>query len=231
MLKFCTYLCLVLCLCFGQVNAQEPSDNTGSQKTLSAQRYKLLLNAITRGIATRAEVKQALTHGDAGGLTNIMHALYAMRSHRPVYIMMHDMWNSRKEKLPDLPWDLIEKPPVRIALASTLNRIEILRGRAYKTYIRSFKDDPHEFNRAQVVVALGLNGDPVDIPYIKEMADGHNHYVVQSAITALALMNDNHAKNALIELREKYIHAPRGELIENVLQKAYKWYPPEDKDV
>lgn len=99
----------------------------------------------------------------------------------------------------------------------------------YKSYIRSHMYDEHEFHRAQVVVALGLNGDPKDVEYIKEMADSDNHYVTQSAISSLAMVAHVKAKDAMVELYEKYKDTARGKLILELLKKAYKWTPEKAK--
>ena len=187
--------------------------------------YDALRRKIASGMATLAECRKALTETDVGGLTNTVHALYSMGWHRGVYHVLHDMWNKDRAKYPEFAWDLIVKAPVRIALASTINRLELSGSNVYLDYIRAHKYDKHEFHRAQVVVALGLNGNPEDIKYIKSMADGDDHYVVQSAITALALMNSKKASDALIELWKKYRDTPRGNLIEEVLQRAYNLVP------
>jgi HEAT repeat protein len=115
--------------------------------------------------------------------------------------------------------------PPRIALASTINRVKIFRTEEYKALIRSHRYADHEFIRAQVVVALGLNGDPDDVEYLTEMADSENHYVIQSAITSLALLGHPKAKEAMITLMEKYANGPRGRLLRELLQQAYHWQP------
>ena len=199
-----------------------------SSSPLSAAEYQELRQKITYGSATIPEVLKALTEQDAGALANTMHALYSMRWNRNIYKLLIDLWQLKKEKYPGLAWNLFAEPPVRIALASTINRIKIFDTEEYKTYIRAHENDEHEFHRAQVVIALGLNGDPVDIPYIKGMAEGNNIYVTQSAITALALMDAPQARDTLIELWENHKGSPLGHLIMEVLGKAYKWYPPEE---
>ena len=116
------------------------------------------------------------------------------------------------------------KNPTRIALASTLNRIQITNTEEFQSYIRSFKEHEHEFIRAQVVVALGFNGDPVDVPYLNDMADGDNDYVAQSAIAGLGLMNNNEAKQALIKLGTRYLNTERGAIVNGMLRDGYKLY-------
>ena len=206
--------------------AQIPPPSAVQHTPLGQQpNYEALRRKIASGMATLAECRKALTETDVGGLTNTVHALYSMGWHRGVYHVLHDMWNKDRAKYPEFAWDLIVKAPVRIALASTINRLELSGSNVYLDYIRAHKYDKHEFHRAQVVVALGLNGNPEDIKYIKSMADGDDHYVVQSAITALALMNSKKASDALIELWKKYRDTPRGTLIEEVLQRAYNLVP------
>ena len=61
------------------------------------------------------------------------------------------------------------------------------------------------------------------------MSDGDNHYVAQSAITGLSLFGGERARDVLIELAEKHRGTPRGDLMVEMLRKAYRWSPPKDK--
>ena len=151
--------------------------------------YDVLREKITFGNANFSEVREALTEPDILNLTNTLHALYSMRWHRAVLHLLQNIWERKREKYPELAWDLLEKIPPRIALASTINRIRIFNTDEYKAYIRSHRYADHEFVRAQVVVSLGLNGDPDDVDYLVKMVNSSNHYVVQTAMTSLALMN------------------------------------------
>ncbi len=187
--------------------------------------YNFLRHKITYSQASLAEVRTALTARDKQTLTNIVHALYSMRWLRGVQYVLDDVWALKKQNDPEFSWDLLQAAPARLALASTLNRIHIIDTDEYLDYIRAYKFDDDEFNRAQVVVALGFNGDPNDIDYIKSMADGDNHYVVQSAVTGLALIGGNQARDAMIELWKKYADTNRGELILDLLEKSYNWRP------
>jgi len=196
----------------------------GDKKSVNVN-YNQLRKLITFGKATIFEVKQALTEQDVVGLSNTLHALYSMRWHRGVYHLYYDLWHLKKDKYPEFAWESLEKIPTRIALASTINRAQIYDTDEFKSYIRSHMHDEHEFHRAQVVVALGLNGDPDDVDYIKSMAAGDNHYVTQSAISSLAMLGHVQAQDAMIELYNQYKGTPRGELLLELLKKSYKWSP------
>ncbi len=200
--------------------AVETTENESSEK------YELIRKKIILGAATLAEVRQALTENDTAALTNTMHALYSMRWHRGVFKMLYDMWEMKKHKYPEIKWDAIEEPPVRVALASTLNRIQISNTKVFQNYIRSFQEHSHEFVRAQVVISLGFNGDPVDIPYMLSMAEGENYYVAQSTIAGFGLMGNNEARDALLSIRDKFVGKPRGQVIDSILLQGYDWRPP-----
>lgn len=188
-----------------------------------------LKRSILVGHATLADVRIALTDRNISDLTNTLHALYAMRWHRGVLHLLDDLWALKRDRYPELAWDLIERPPARIALASTLNRIKIVDTREYQEYIRSHKAAQHEFDRAQVAVGLGFNGDPKDIPLLRGYAHGENRYVVQSAVTALGLMESEPAKQVLIDLGEEFKEKEpaRSTLIGEVLRAVYRWPPDE----
>lgn len=216
------------------INVQS-SDNNDSGLILGLVQeeidYRSIRYRITYSSASYSDVLKSLTEQDVGGLTNTIHALYSMRWHRRVYRLLHDLWEMNREQYPNFAWESLETAPVRVALASTIFRIKSLNTtnnpdlQQYKKYIRENKQNEHEFVRAQVVVALGLAGDPVDVAYIKEMASGDIHYVTQSAITALGLMNNRQASNALIELYNNYKDDARGKLILEMLAKAYDLHP------
>ncbi|MBT7952458.1 MAG: HEAT repeat domain-containing protein [Gammaproteobacteria bacterium] len=208
--------------------SKDTKSDTASSKAEQAAPlfdYEDLSQKITYGKATALEVRNALTEQNPAALSNTMHALYSMRWQRVIVYLLNDLWKLDKNKYPDLAWNLIEKPPVRIALASTINRIQIHDTKEYKDYIRAHKYDEHEFHRAQVIISLGLNKNPKDVPYLQEMGEGNNNYVAQSAITALALMHHVLARDAMVTIWGKYANDPRGDLILEVLKKAYDWVP------
>ncbi len=205
---------------------QPSSSSTGKPATTRDEsEFQQLYRLIVYGQANFNQVKTALKSDDVGELVNVVHALYSMRWLRGVTNMLKAVWEMDQDAYPELNWDKLQQTPVRIAVASTINRIKVFDTQEYRAFIREHKYDEHEFHRAQVVVALGLNQDPVDVDYLTEMVNGDNIYVSQSAITSLALMNNEPARDALIELANKHKDTPRGQLIIEVLKKAYDMVP------
>ena len=207
---------LFFIILFSNGNVLANSENVTSK-------YSHLREKITFGKATFSDVREALTERNVVNLTNTIHALYSMRWHRAVLHLYQDIWDRKREKYPELAWDLLEKIPPRIALASTINRVRIFNTEEYKAFIRLHRYSDHEFIRAQVAVSLGLNGDPDDIEYLVKMIHSNNDYVIQTAITSLAFLGHQRAKEAMIKLEEEYRDGPRGKLLRELLKFAYKW--------
>ena len=189
--------------------------------------YDVLRRSITYGTASLFDVRQALTQDNEMGLSNTIHALYGMRVQRGVVHVLYGMWKGDREAYPEFSWDLIEKPSVKIAIASTLNRIQIVDTDEFKNYIRAQQNADDSFIRAQASIAFGLGGDPSDLDYLYTQADGEDHYVAQSAITALSLYGGDQARDFMIELLKKHQGTSRGALIAELLRKAYQWPPQE----
>lgn len=190
-------------------------------------RFQQLYRKVVTGEATLAEIRELLTDKNVAGLTNTLHGLYTMRYHRGVIHLLDSLWQENKTLYPELSWDLLAKTPIRIALASTLNRIYIGQTREYIDFIRNHKDEEHEFHLAQVAIALGLNGDPADVDYLEQLASGDNVYIVQTSMSALALMNNPKARDALIVIEKEFSNDPRSKLATELLWQAYRW--PEQK--
>ena len=200
---------------------------TNQKPVDSSPNFNILRQKITFGDANLHNVLQALTDDDPRSLANTVHALYGMRIHRGVIHALDGMWTNNKERYPDFAWSAIETDAVRIATASTLNRIRIVDTDEHLEFIRSKKNATNSFNLAQVCIALGFNGSHVDLDFLKEMAEGEDHYVAQSAITALSLFGGNRARDTLVDLAKTHSGTNRGKLMSELLRKAYDWPPPE----
>ncbi len=199
-----------------------------SDASIAPPDYREFYARIIAGKVKLSAIKRSLSDPDPAALSNTLHALYAMRWHRGVLHLLEGIWREDRKKYPGLAWEHLSRAPARIALACTLNRIRIVNTGDFQDYIRAHKHDAHEFVIAQVVIALGLNGDPRDLPYLQEKADGDNHYVAQSAITAIAMAGGPQSQTVLEVLAKKHADTPRGDMIRELLRSAYKPRSPVD---
>ncbi len=189
--------------------------------------YTQLQLRVVNGQASFPEVVRALSDADVARLVNTVHMMHSQRWQRASVRLLLALW--RQQDTVAFPGDLnperFAKPPVRLALASTLLRMEAPGRDAYLRYLLEHRYDAHEFHRAQVVIGLGLNRNPKDVDYLEEMASSGNDYVVQAAVTALGLMQDLRARQALGRLWERHRGGALGELIEGVLARVYRVTP------
>lgn len=209
-------------------NSEQLTEKSAAESQAKKLSFRTIYDRIYAGKANMEMVRLALTSKDTTKLVNTMHALYAMKWHVGVYKLLYTMWELDPEKTKpeiNINWEAIKQPPVRIALASTINRIDTIKAKEFRDYIRTFKYDDSELNRGQVLVALGLNGDPADVPYLEEMADSDSRYLTQISVSSLAFMENETAKNSLITLAKKHYNTPRGKLILGVLDRAYDVVP------
>ncbi len=237
MLVRACFSCLLCCLLLsGCLKKQDPNTTDQTNKTqhvivadgraikypLPRREYRLLFRKMLAGAATLAETRTALTDPNLRALTNTVNALYAMAWHRGVLYLMRDIWQLNKEKYPELNWALLERPPVRLALANVINRLQTDdQNPQFLDYIRRFQQDANDFNRAQAIIALGYHGDVADIDYIRSHVDNKNPYLTQTAVTALALMQNEQARQVLLALEKEYTGQPLGTLIHDMLEEAY----------
>ena len=227
-----TFLIQIKGLVLGEISPeplikQQKTNNVHQSRAESTPNFTILRRKITYGDASLHDVLQALTDNDTRSLANTVHALYGMRIHRGVIHALDGLWKNDIERYPEFAWSAIKTDAVRIAIASTLNRIRIVETDEYLNFIRSKQNSDNSFNLAQVCIALGINGAPQDLDFLKRMAAGEDHYVAQSAITALSLFGGNRARDTLIDLAKSHRGSSRGDLITELLRKAYDWPPPE----
>jgi len=190
---------------------------------LPRRQYDNLRLKLAAGGASMSELRLALTDPDVTALTKTMHALPAMAWHRGALYLIYDLWSLKKEKYPELNWEMIEKPPARIALASTLNRLQREAGaREYVDYINRFRHDPAPFNQLQVVIAMGYLNDSANADYLVSRLGSHSLLVVKNAISALASMDDHAARNTVVELGKTHSDANMRAFISKVLQQTQR---------
>lgn len=185
----------------------------------------ILRDRVASGSASIADIKRAIKIGKPGDVANVLAATYNMRANPQVRSLLFDMWREVKSEHADLPWDKLQHPVIRTALAAVMNRIAAGTIAEFMDYLHSQADSDIELVRAQVALALGMTGYSDDIPQLKKYAQGESEYVAKSAILGLGYVYNDEAKQTLIDLREQYSGTPRGVYITGMLREAYLWNP------
>ncbi len=168
---------------------------------LPRHQYDNLQLRLAAGGVDMSELRWALTDPDVTALTKTTHLLPAMAWHRSALYLIDDLWALKSEKYPELNWRLIAEPPVRIALASTLARLQKEDKKTeYIDYINRFRDDPDPFNQLQVIIAMGYMRDSGNTDYLASRLNSASPLIVKNAISALASLGEGPARNIVVEL-------------------------------
>jgi hypothetical protein len=185
----------------------------------------VLRDRVASGTASIADIKRAIEIGKPGDIANVLAATYNMRANAQVRSLLFDMWREVKSTHADLPWQKLQHPVIRTALAAVMNRIAAGTIPEFMDYLRSQADSDIDLVRAQVAVALGMTGYAEDIPLLKKYAGDESYYVAKSAILGLGYVYNDEARQTLIELRDEYSGTARGVYITGMLREAYHWQP------
>lgn len=190
-----------------------------------AEPIQVLRDRIANGNASIADIKRAIIIGKPGDVANVLSALYNMRADPMVRSLLFDMWREVKTGRADLPWEKLQHPVIRTALAAVMNRIAAGTIPEFMDYLHSQAGSDIDLVRAQVALALGMTGYLEDVPLLKQYAEGESDYVAKSAILGLGYVYQDEAKQVLIGLHEKYKGSARGVYARGMLREAYQWKP------
>jgi hypothetical protein len=140
-------------------------------------------------------------------LYNTISWLIIKRGDADIMGFLEAVWGGDKARYPDLAWQTIETPTVRVALAQTLAQV-YPKNQSYKAYILKALDDSDHFVRSRAALALGVLGDPADIPKLETMARTADSRGSDMAIAALASMRRSDATAALDRLKKDFAADP-----------------------
>lgn len=186
---------------------------------------EVLSGRISSGDASIADIMNAIRIGKPGDVANILSVLYRMGDDPRVRALLYDLWKGIHHDGVDLPWDKLQHPVVRTALAAVMNRIAGGVVPELTDYLRAQADSDIELVQAQVAIALGMSGYLEDVPLLRRYAEGESDYVAESAIIGLAYVYKSEAKQVLIDLLEEFEGSRRGVYIDGILREAYLWKP------
>lgn len=179
------FLCGLLWLCAGVRASSSP---TPAGTYVSAESLTAVLKAqnIDRILATLNDIKR-------------------MRYQGEILPFIHDLWENRKDKYPDLPWTVIDSPIVRVNVADIL-----IQGRS-NGQIRINKTPLHRYVRSQIdstdtavavdaIFALATFDESGDVGAILAVAGKERQPTFRAAVVALAGMCTPAASKALARL-------------------------------
>lgn len=180
--------------------SRNQDSNSGSAQQYS---YDALQNRIIRGQAKFEEILYALTDDQPSRLSNVFHSLSLYRDDNRIFVLLTDIWKDNRTDHPELSWAAMSDPHARVALATTLARIDKDNYSGYYSYVMlNVQNDDSEV-RANSAIGLGFIGGDQDIGTLREMIISDPITgVAANAATALILIGTKAAEDALEGLLE-----------------------------
>lgn len=130
-----------------------------------------------------------------------------------VFNLLNDVWRGNRQKYPNLAWEEIGQPVVRLNIARLLGNAQRLHGfrgveiqsetkNGIRSYIHSHLADPAVEVRAAAAFALGSVADSRDIEVLKRIVIQDLPIVGKNAVRSIGRFRNNEAKAALQELEK-----------------------------
>ncbi|HEY9200986.1 MAG TPA: hypothetical protein VIQ81_05265 [Gammaproteobacteria bacterium] len=139
------------------------------------------------------ELIQSLESRNIDIIVQALNDIKSMRYSGDILPLIKDLWEGKEEKWPDVPFDVVEKPIIKIELADILlqarsNGLIEINVDQYQNYLRNILSSKDLKVVANAVLILSGIEDKDDIPLILNVAKKNNQVTFRAAILALSTM-------------------------------------------
>ncbi len=137
-----------------------------------------------------------------------LNAIKRMRYQGQILPYIEDLWYLKRDRYPDLPWDVIESDIIKVELADILLQAERngfidIETLQIHSYLSSRLDTSDVLVIRNSILALGTIDDPSDVPRILALAKRQKEGIFHAAVLTLAEMCNSSAKVALDHLEHE----------------------------
>ena len=159
--------------------------------------------AILSGSVTRDDIYEALKNKKVDYVFTVISFSIRTRDNQEIVTLLKGVWNLRKNQYPDLAWDVLSDPYIKVALAQTLGQIE--KGNdEYGALLREYLSNDDAKTRGAASVALGIIGNDDDINALVKVVRRGPDYASLHAIYGLTSLGTDKAYMTLEELKKQY---------------------------
>ncbi len=158
-------------------------------------------------------------------IVKALNAIKAMGYKGEIVPFIHDLWKTRKDKYPELPWEIIAKPIIQVNVVDILvqahknGKVTIDIHKAHQFLLSYIEDKDIDVART-AIGALGSFDDPEDVPTLLRIAREQQMGSFRASVVTLAYMCNPSAENALKKLQEGGLNKDRISYITEVRTKS-----------
>lgn len=175
------------------------------------------------GFITVARFKEDLRSKNYDVIIESFNTIKRMRYKGEILPFIRDLWDFREDRYPELPWDVIRLPVMRVEVADVLlqarrNRLIEIDDAEVRSFVKEMLKSDDVQVKSHAIRVLGITDDPEDVPLIFKLgAETENPTVFRSVVVTLVGMCSEEAKDAFDELEagtanenwKTYLHATR----------------------
>lgn len=161
--------------------------------------------AAAEGFVTQESLTQTLQSRNIDAIVTAMNQIKRQHYKGEILPFIADLWSIDRAAYPDLPWDLIKEPPVRLEVAGIL--VQAKRNGYIDMDISPMlslaRDQVRDSKTPQDVVSamivLSYIQDPDDIPLLTEIAKQENKITFRMSVIAITEMCEDEPREAALD--------------------------------
>lgn len=186
---------LVLCAC-GREAADENVADKSAHSDMSAGREVKVFGADLKF----DEIKEKLRGNDAKQMADAIVQMVTMQQRGEVVELLQAAWNDARDRHPDLNWQVMQDPRVRVALAQVLGQW-YPDDPQYRDHILAAVEKAKGMEKTDALIALGAVATESDIEYLERTGKDADEATAAGALAALQIAGGESATQALERIK------------------------------
>jgi hypothetical protein len=146
------------------------------------------------------DVEKKLQGDDVEQMAEAIVQMVTMQDRPDVAGLLESAWQGTSDRHPQLNWQLLRSPIVRVALAQVLGQWH-REDPQYRAFILDELPKNEGVDKRDVLIALGAVATEADIPYLERTGREEDEVVGSAAIAALQVAGGESARQALERIK------------------------------
>lgn len=207
-----TLATLILCAC-GREAADSNVADQSAHSDMSAGREVKVFGADLKF----EEIKEKLRGDDAKQVADAIVQMATMQQRAEVADLLQAAWKNTRDKHPDLNWQVMQDPRVRVALVQVLGQW-YPDDPQYRDYILAAVEKAQGMEKTDALIALGSVATESDIEYLERTGKEADEATAAGALAALQIAGGESATQALERIKnDPNVSAQRKKLAAQLL--------------
>jgi hypothetical protein len=186
---------LILCACGREAADANVADQSAHSGVSAGSEVKVF------GADLKFEkIKEKLRGNDAKQVADAIVQMVTMQQRTEVADLLQVAWNGERDKNPDLNWQVMQDPQVRLALAQVLGQW-YPDNPQYRDHVLAAVEQAQGMEKIDALIALGAIATDSDIEYLERTGKEADEATAAGALAALQIAGGESATQALERIK------------------------------